>query len=280
MVGGAPANGSTPYPQLIDAPKPVGPVFVLPPVDESPWELFASTAAGLAHYFGDRPDAAAEQMRRALHLCAQRTVLRSRKPLLPRDHAVGVLALIDLDAGDHDHAEALVAVTALAGGSPCPPTLLDVARARLCVGRGDLDEATARLETVAEGASDDPTRILALLDLAALRADCGEAEPAAAEFDRARHLLARNPRDAQLIERRIVLIERRLGLTPPIDEVLSSRERQVLELLDSPSSRREIAAQLYLSHNTIKTYVQRIYRRLDVSSRPDAIARARELGWL
>ena len=45
-------------------------------------------------------------------------------------------------------------------------------------------------------------------------------------------------------------------------------------------SNREIAAELYLSHNTIKAYTSRIYGKLSVSSRAEAIHRAYQLGLL
>ena len=54
----------------------------------------------------------------------------------------------------------------------------------------------------------------------------------------------------------------------------------MLILLDSDLSRREIAEQLFLAHNPIKTYIKRLYRKLGVSSRPAAVARARAKGWL
>ena len=42
-------------------------------------------------------------------------------------------------------------------------------------------------------------------------------------------------------------------------------------------SNREIARQLYVSVNTVKTHLKQIYRKLGVASRRDAIDRAREL---
>jgi LuxR family maltose regulon positive regulatory protein len=52
----------------------------------------------------------------------------------------------------------------------------------------------------------------------------------------------------------------------------------VLRLLRGPLSRREIAAELHLSVNTVKGYTAAVYRKLGVDSRVDAIARAAELG--
>jgi LuxR family maltose regulon positive regulatory protein len=59
---------------------------------------------------------------------------------------------------------------------------------------------------------------------------------------------------------------------------LSERELEVLRLLPSSLSQREIAAALYVSFNTIRTHVSTIFRKLGVTSRAEAVARARELG--
>jgi LuxR family maltose regulon positive regulatory protein len=48
----------------------------------------------------------------------------------------------------------------------------------------------------------------------------------------------------------------------------------MLRLLASDLSLREIDRELYLSANTVKTHVRMIYRKLDVSSRAEAVARA------
>jgi LuxR family maltose regulon positive regulatory protein len=59
-------------------------------------------------------------------------------------------------------------------------------------------------------------------------------------------------------------------------EPLSEAELSVLRLLRSQLSQREIAAELQLSFNTIKTHTRNIYRKLDVAERAHAVARARE----
>ena len=59
---------------------------------------------------------------------------------------------------------------------------------------------------------------------------------------------------------------------------LTLAELRVLRLLPSHLSLREIAARLHVSANTVKTQAQAVYRKLDVSSRSEAVARAREVG--
>jgi ATP/maltotriose-dependent transcriptional regulator MalT len=61
---------------------------------------------------------------------------------------------------------------------------------------------------------------------------------------------------------------------------LSERELAVLRLLASKLSQREIAAELYVSFNTVKTHTRAIFRKLGVASRAEAVERARELGLL
>ena len=63
-------------------------------------------------------------------------------------------------------------------------------------------------------------------------------------------------------------------------EELTERELQVLRCLGGTLSQREIARELFISHNTVKGYVKNIYRKLGVSSRQDALAAARELDLL
>ncbi|WUT94205.1 helix-turn-helix transcriptional regulator [Streptomyces sp. NBC_00667] len=60
-------------------------------------------------------------------------------------------------------------------------------------------------------------------------------------------------------------------------EALSDREREVLGLLAQMMSTQEIAAELFLSVNTVKTHLKNIYRKLAVTRRGEAVRRAREL---
>jgi LuxR family maltose regulon positive regulatory protein len=60
-------------------------------------------------------------------------------------------------------------------------------------------------------------------------------------------------------------------------EPLTSRERAVLRFLPSRLTIPEIAAELYLSHNTLKFHLRTIYRKLDVNSRAEAVEAARRL---
>lgn len=61
---------------------------------------------------------------------------------------------------------------------------------------------------------------------------------------------------------------------------ISEREFEVLELLAAGKSNKEIAGRLNVSPNTVKTHIARLYEKLEVSRRTEAILRARELGMI
>jgi LuxR family maltose regulon positive regulatory protein len=60
-------------------------------------------------------------------------------------------------------------------------------------------------------------------------------------------------------------------------ERLSEREREVLQLIASGANNAEIASQLYLAVGTVKRHINNIFGKLGVSSRTQAMVRAREL---
>jgi LuxR family maltose regulon positive regulatory protein len=63
-------------------------------------------------------------------------------------------------------------------------------------------------------------------------------------------------------------------------EPLSDRELEVLSWLSTDLSAPEIAAELVVSANTVRTHIKRIYSKLGVHSRYQAVERARELDLL
>ncbi|WP_030190988.1 LuxR C-terminal-related transcriptional regulator [Streptomyces violaceorubidus] len=67
---------------------------------------------------------------------------------------------------------------------------------------------------------------------------------------------------------------------PLVPVELSARERDVLRRLARLMTTEEIAADLYVSVNTVKTHLKSAYRKLAVNRRSDAVHRARELGQL
>lgn len=59
---------------------------------------------------------------------------------------------------------------------------------------------------------------------------------------------------------------------------LSPREREVVDLIASGATNREIAERLYLSPHTVKEHTSAIYRKLGVRNRAEAVTRAQRLG--
>jgi LuxR family maltose regulon positive regulatory protein len=66
----------------------------------------------------------------------------------------------------------------------------------------------------------------------------------------------------------------------PGPATLTTAELRILGFLPTHLSFREIAARLYVSANTVKTQAHAVYRKLDASSRSQAVARAAALGLL
>ncbi|HYF47315.1 MAG TPA: LuxR C-terminal-related transcriptional regulator, partial [Acidimicrobiales bacterium] len=64
----------------------------------------------------------------------------------------------------------------------------------------------------------------------------------------------------------------------PLVDPLSERELDVLRLLRTDLSGPDIAKELYVSLNTLRTHTKRIYTKLGVTSRREAVTRADELG--
>ena len=57
---------------------------------------------------------------------------------------------------------------------------------------------------------------------------------------------------------------------------LSKRETQILELLSEGKSRSQIASELFIDWETVKTHIKNVYIKLDVNSKADAIKAARK----
>jgi LuxR family transcriptional regulator, maltose regulon positive regulatory protein len=69
------------------------------------------------------------------------------------------------------------------------------------------------------------------------------------------------------------------GPQPPL-EALSKTEIRVLRFLPTHLSVPEIASQLSLSANTVRTHIHHLYAKLGAHRRHEAVARARALGLL
>ncbi len=160
--------------------------------------------------------------------------------------SLGAHALDEADRSLAD-AERALAGTVCPGGEPHVRALGDLLRSQLEDRRGNRDAARAALRSavVTAGACESPGVLGSLLPTTP---DTVGAVATESEVRR--------------------------------DQELSAAERRVLRALCGPLTLREIAAELYLSHNTVKTQVRAIFRKLDAHSRAGAVARARERGLL
>ena len=203
--------------------------------------------------------------------------------------AAGVLAVACFETGDLDRAERVarhaigVAEEHHVGPSP-EMTLVHIALGGVLTERADLDGAERHLDSGVE--------------LAALWRV--PAQVAYGQMLRARLYLSQGQRNeamrlvreaAPVVEsaRRAGLLARTLHRTEQamrsggsrsglgLVEALTDRELDVLRLLPSHLTQREIGGQLDVSLNTVKSYTQSLYRKLGVSSRTDAVDRARAL---
>lgn len=71
----------------------------------------------------------------------------------------------------------------------------------------------------------------------------------------------------------------RSTVSEPVEE-LTEREKQVLELVAQGLSDKQIANELVVATGTVKRHLNNIYGKLGVNSRTQALARARQVGWI
>jgi LuxR family maltose regulon positive regulatory protein len=87
--------------------------------------------------------------------------------------------------------------------------------------------------------------------------------------------------EPDMINPGMVPLQKKLSLpaqaTPLVVERLSAREREVLTHASGMLSTAEIATEMYLSVNTVKTHLRSIYRKLSASHRSEAVRRAQQL---
>jgi LuxR family maltose regulon positive regulatory protein len=99
-----------------------------------------------------------------------------------------------------------------------------------------------------------------------------------------RHARSRTMHASLLSEIRVLLSGGAPAARPadvqPLDEPLSESELRVLRHLPTNLPAPEIASELFVSINTIRTHMRNLYAKLGVHSRADAVRRARELGLL
>jgi LuxR family maltose regulon positive regulatory protein len=117
-----------------------------------------------------------------------------------------------------------------------------------------------------------------LLVMARVAVEAGQLMMARQLLDELRAAMGRYTEGMDAMRNRLAAVESVLASREVLDgaeEPLTARELEVLRLLGGPLSLTEIAGQLYVSVNTVKTHTQAVYRKLGVHSRKRAVAAAR-----
>jgi LuxR family maltose regulon positive regulatory protein len=169
-----------------------------------------------------------------------------------------------------------------------PVTILHAVAARIALHQGDRPRASAEL-TRAQRLRPGLTYALPYLAVQA-RIELARCHLALADFAAAQVLarevagvLARRPGLGVFAEQAKDLqaeLSRTRGSFTPGASALTAAELRVLPMLTTHLSFREIAEQIFLSPNTVKSQAMSIYHKLGASSRNQAVTRSRELGLL
>jgi LuxR family maltose regulon positive regulatory protein len=251
------------------------------------WRALACTARGTALLWTSRygeAEALLAEATRDAHAAGHSLALV---------RALGLRALCALLAGRHERARMLsdqaheaAATAGLERHFVAAPGY--IGRAGLLLDEGRADEAEGTLAD-AEAALADSSRTGSEPQMHALY-HATRARLASARHDAAAAREAREAaqRAADRCESPGVLTTplRRVGedtVVPLVEsgpQELSLGERRVLGALCGPLTLREIASEFYVSHNTVKTQVRAIFRKLGAHDRSTAVARARECGML
>jgi LuxR family transcriptional regulator, maltose regulon positive regulatory protein len=205
-------------------------------------------------------------------------------------------------AAGADHADAAAFADRAIAAHPSSPGLRAV-RARVSLASGEAEAALVTLDAPVDAAFPVVAVERAVLRALALHA-LGKDEAAQAALERAlshaepegirrpfltagqgvRELLAEHLRKS--VSHRWFAAELLRGLDgdngarvlpTELLEPLSAREGEVLHFLPTMMSNADIASELFVSVNTVKTHVKSIYRKLEVTRRQDAVRRARQL---
>jgi LuxR family maltose regulon positive regulatory protein len=207
--------------------------------------------------------------------------------------SLGLLALVDAEQGRSESAEAW-ALQAIGfarqtfQADSWTVSLAHLALALACTAMGRFDEAereALRGERLRRSPQPTVGHAHVLLVLAQVRVARSRIASAARDLEHARRLITgfpdpgRLPTIAASVEQDLNATRAQAGQRQIVEEP-SAAELAVLHCLATGLSRREIGARLYISLNTVTTHTRELYRKLDATSRAEAVARAETLGLL
>jgi LuxR family maltose regulon positive regulatory protein len=251
---------------------------------ESMWRVTVHVQLGWALALAGCPDEA-------------RPLLERGAVLAPRTeqwlNAVGadcLLAYVDLDAGDVRSAErwALRALDVLESQGLADTAIGGWASATLgavLAHTGDRDEGERRLRVGVDRmrtASEPLLVIQVLLALSAALGTRGATDEGRRALGEAKDLIDACADPGILADRWEEVSRSLAASTRSIADGtdLTKRELEILRMLPTRLSQRDIGRRQFVSYNTVHSHIRSIYRKLGVSSRVDAVERARERGLL
>jgi LuxR family maltose regulon positive regulatory protein len=189
-----------------------------------------------------------------------------------------------------------------AHGDVAPASIVLLARATALLAKGELERATASLRPVLTSSgvpSTRPVLVAALVLQARILHEAGDPDGRAAEqlvralelgdgeivlpfvrtYELIGDVIAHHP---LLADQWPIAVEHPVAVAverdpSEVSDPLTEKEHAVLRWLATSLSTTEIAAELGLSVNTVKTHIAAIYRKLAASRRRDAVLRARRL---
>jgi LuxR family maltose regulon positive regulatory protein len=253
-------------------------------LEHGPWRAISANCLGMASYWLEQNAQARQNLEETID------VGRDLLPLVALA-ALGMLALMDCESEDWTAVakrlhQGRQMIESGGFGEYWMTAGVELASGLAAERDGDL----ARAETLMAGSlvlcrrSKAPVEIAnALLHLARVHREQRLDVVAHDEVEEAAMLVKECPDPGPRIERLIArararsLIAVRPGARASSSDELSERELGVLRLLASDLTQREIGHELYLSLNTVKSHTRSIFRKLGVSGREQAVARAREL---
>jgi LuxR family maltose regulon positive regulatory protein len=247
-------------------------------------ELIAGAHAMLAYALylqGDNQDARAE---------ARAAIERPEAPERPHAliYALASTALVELEEGHLQAAEttarrSLEIARRLGLAAVAAAGLARLAMGQVLLESGDVAEAERHLEraeTLRRASRPTLEHIHAVLQLARARLARGRLHVASTEIGAALEELdsfSDAGRLTGLAEQVTQALNEALATAKVPFEPPTASELPVLRLLATDLTQRQIAQELYLSHNTVKSHSRNLYRKLGATTRAEAVRRAAEL---
>ncbi len=243
-------------------------------------------ALTMANYFAGRPD----QTKRFAEqgLTSAGGAPDPRISVLEIALFIAYLANVATDAGQFDRAHALCdeawAIFSENNMDEIPSAAaIPLALGRLFTRLGRYSEAEELLQRgLRVTPSWSTVRIFALLELARLAIDLEDLPTALDHLEKAATAIEAHEDAGALGSQQRALL--RLCQSATADDPatngpdLTDRELELLELFSKDLTNRQIAERLYISHNTVKSHLRVIYKKLGVASKADAVVRATQLG--